>query len=143
MKKLCIMCKHFYFNTGEPGYSEETPGYDAEMGCHRDLIEIDLMNTSTDSYRKSILTADTCPEYKDYSIPDKNLVGRYCRVLESPRKGKIGKIVKQEVDEVHVQFGKWIFCYSHKEDYHSKIELCDEDYVGEPIIEPGQYMRGY
>lgn len=143
MEKLCIMCKHFYFESGDPDYSEVTPGYDATMGCHKNLITIDLMSDNTESYRKSLLIAEACPEYKDHSIPDKDLVGRYCRVLAPPRKGKIGKIVAQDYGRVHVQFGKWIFHYSHEEDYFSDIELCDENYIGEPIIEPGQYIRGY
>lgn len=143
MEKLCIMCKHFYFESGHPGYSEVTPGYDATIGCHKNLITIDLMEDTTESYRKTLLTAESCPEYESYTIEDINamninLVGRYCCVLQPPRKGKIGKIVKHDDIRVHVQFGKLVFRYSH-----DVIQLCDEDYVGEPIIEPGIYLRGY
>ena len=64
--RLCIVCKHFYFESGHPGYSDMTPGYDAEMGCLKGLIRIDLLSDTTETYRSSLLTAQSCPEYKNH-----------------------------------------------------------------------------
>jgi len=62
-KKLCVFCEHFYLSPGDPGHSEYTPGWDAEMGCRKDIISIDLMIDSTGSYRRKILLAKTCKDY--------------------------------------------------------------------------------
>ncbi len=61
---LCLFCKHFYFHTGQEHYSDLTPGYNAEMGCNKELIRIDLNSDSVETYRKTILTARVCPEYE-------------------------------------------------------------------------------
>lgn len=63
MTPNCIFCKSFYFRTGQPAYSEWTPGGDAEMGCQKSLMEIDFWDDDTDSFRKALRTAETCPEF--------------------------------------------------------------------------------
>ncbi len=63
-EKLCLFCEHFYLITGESGYSDVTPGWSAEMGCAKNIIEIDLMNDSTESYRQKILKAQNCEEFQ-------------------------------------------------------------------------------
>ena len=35
-ERLCLFCKHFNFNMGEPDYSEVSPGIDASFNCLKD-----------------------------------------------------------------------------------------------------------
>lgn len=71
--KLCVMCEHWDFDGGEPGYSELTPGYDASMDCRKGhwgkrfrIYDI----SGPEGFRKQISMAETCP---DYSSPSTSL----------------------------------------------------------------------
>ena len=67
MEKICILCKHWYFSSGEPGYSEYTPGADSDTGCYKDHWEIRTYYDETKEYRQKLLSAQTCP---DFSLSD-------------------------------------------------------------------------
>ena len=69
-ERLCIFCKHWAFDGGEPGYSEMTPGMDASMNCLKGrwrttssrgfrLYELD----SPEDFRAKIKQAEKCPDY--------------------------------------------------------------------------------
>ena len=60
---ICVFCEHLYFSEGCGGYSEYTPGYDVSMGCRKGKWSIDFFDLSTDEYRETMLTAETCGEY--------------------------------------------------------------------------------
>ncbi len=64
IEKLCLFCEHFYFNTGDPDWSDVTPGDDAEMGCNKGVITLDLFDDTLTSYRQKIMTAQNCLEYE-------------------------------------------------------------------------------
>lgn len=58
--QTCLFCKHFEFHQAWPGYSEMTPGSDADICCdkgHWGFYDI------TD-FRATMLTAQECPDYE-------------------------------------------------------------------------------
>jgi hypothetical protein len=73
-EKLCVFCKDWYFDGGDTGYSEYTPGYNASMGCYKDRWKkgtksISIMNIySQEEFRKIILQAQTCPDYEQVNV---------------------------------------------------------------------------
>lgn len=58
----CLDCKHFYFDPGSPGYSEQTPGSDMSLGCYKDHWS-GRDCYSQDDFRKHMLSAKTCKDY--------------------------------------------------------------------------------
>jgi hypothetical protein len=67
MEKLCLFCKNFYFNPGEKGYSDMTPGYDTTLGCNLgywDILNID----AEESYRECQLKAKTCKDFQQIDL---------------------------------------------------------------------------
>lgn len=63
IQPLCLWCEHFYLETGSPGYSDLTPGSDFYMDCSKGHWEYDQYS-STEQYRKCILTALRCKDYQ-------------------------------------------------------------------------------
>lgn len=76
-EKLCVFCEHWRMTGGDAGYSELTPGWDAEMSCSKNLWTaphwkdkrrtriirlIDIY--SADTFRQIIEKAKSCPEYQ-------------------------------------------------------------------------------
>ena len=69
-EKLCVFCRHWYFMSGQQGYSEMTPGSSASMECgkrHFTRDEQDLF-ISTEEFRHTIEKAQTCQDYTE-AIP--------------------------------------------------------------------------
>jgi hypothetical protein len=72
MEKLCWWCTHFYFDGGDLGYSEYTPGSDASFNCYKKAFKgfkgrgsISPMELfSTDSLRELIESAKTCEYFE-------------------------------------------------------------------------------
>ena len=67
MERLCVFCKHWLFSGGSQGYSEMTPGSNASMDCLKGHFTSDeqyLFIMGADEYRKTILKAETCKDYK-------------------------------------------------------------------------------
>lgn len=63
MEKLCLFCKHFYFDPGEPDYSDVTPGSDMSIGCRLGFWSEDSF-WDEDGYRECQLKARTCPKFE-------------------------------------------------------------------------------
>lgn len=62
---VCWSCKHFSFSTGDSGYSEYTPGYDASMRCAKDVWNFSFTNGgSQEDLEKSLKTAETCTKFE-------------------------------------------------------------------------------
>jgi len=70
MKKVrcCILCKHFSFDEGSPGYSEYTPGTDWSMSCLKNHWSMSGSYISEEDYRKNILMAETCKDAEEKKI---------------------------------------------------------------------------
>ena len=64
--KTCILCKHFEFRSGSPGYSEYTPGWNASMYCRKNRIDIDIEEITEDQFRATLMKAETCPDFEDF-----------------------------------------------------------------------------
>lgn len=62
--KTCLGCKHFSFISAEPGYSEFTPGGEADLLCAKAVWEINLYVEGTGSLYKKLTTAETCEHYE-------------------------------------------------------------------------------
>lgn len=68
-ERLCVFCEHWEFYGGSPGYTLNTPGNDASMGCKKGVYpdmtygELELVNLHENEFRALILTARTCPHY--------------------------------------------------------------------------------
>ncbi|MCK5019015.1 MAG: hypothetical protein KAS32_18285 [Candidatus Peribacteraceae bacterium] len=60
---ICIFCKYLSFSEAFVGYSEYTPGHEASMYCTKGKWAIDFFDLSTEEYRETMLTAETCGEY--------------------------------------------------------------------------------
>ena len=63
MGKLCLYCKHFYLTTGEPGYSEMTPGSDFDMSCDRRHWEFAPHDQSQEEFKRTLETGLTCKDF--------------------------------------------------------------------------------
>lgn len=63
-KSCCVMCKHFQFDSASPGYSEMTPGSDAEMRCAKRVWEFSFHNDGDDEFRKCMMASQTCEQFK-------------------------------------------------------------------------------
>lgn len=61
-ERLCIYCKHFSIDLGEPGYSEYTPGSDFSIDCRKKKWEFNPFGSETE-YRLCIVAAQKCDEY--------------------------------------------------------------------------------
>lgn len=64
-RKICVLCKHFHIDLGEPDWSDVTPGHFADVGCRKDHWEFSAGDGMTrEQYREAILTAETCPDFE-------------------------------------------------------------------------------
>ena len=66
-QRTCLLCKHFYFEPEEPGYSELTPGCEMKIGCYKEYWQFNPQDEEQ-VYRIKMLTARSC---KDYEKTDK------------------------------------------------------------------------
>lgn len=64
-KETCIMCKHWSFMSGSPGYSEYTPGTDWDMGCGKKIWNTGDEYITETEFRSLINHAKTCDEYRE------------------------------------------------------------------------------
>jgi len=67
--KTCISCKHWYFDSGSPAYSEYTPGDAASLGCYQNHWGDNPLNNlscDTNEFRKLMNKAIKCKDYKHY-----------------------------------------------------------------------------
>lgn len=64
--RLCLWCKWFDLQIETPGYSEYTPGDDAEIGCCKHHFpDRALCCITADEYRRILLTAQSCQDFVD------------------------------------------------------------------------------
>lgn len=70
MEKLCLFCKHFYFNPGELAYSDVTPGSNMSIGCGKGHWNEDSFYHE-ESYRACQLKAQTCKDFNQIELPTK------------------------------------------------------------------------
>lgn len=66
--KNCLFCKKFMYYSGQPDYSEMTPGSNVEIGCSvvvrgRHLWEFSYLD-SEDEFRANMTRAETCELYE-------------------------------------------------------------------------------
>ena len=61
--RICLFCERFRVWPGSPGYSEVTPGEDAEIHCEKGHWRIRLYSDYANDYRRKLSTAKTCPDW--------------------------------------------------------------------------------
>lgn len=66
--KTCLECKYLNVASGDPGYSEYTPGYEWAMECSKDVWSIDPWSASTDQFRQWMRSAETCSKFALYKV---------------------------------------------------------------------------
>lgn len=59
----CLFCKHFHFWSGQPDYSECTPGENASIGCSLDIWEMDY-GDDQESFREDMRRAAKCEKFE-------------------------------------------------------------------------------
>jgi len=66
--KCCWECKKIVYQSGQPDYSDVTPGYPAELYCAANVwvVDLDSYSESEDSFREKILTARNCELFEDF-----------------------------------------------------------------------------
>lgn len=62
-ERLCLFCTNFRWSEGCHGWSELTPGYDASIECSKYVWDVYLNDMDTETFRKLMLTAQTCEHY--------------------------------------------------------------------------------
>ncbi len=62
----CIACKHWYFDSGSPGYSEYTPGSAVSTGCLKNYWVFKPYDDTEEDFRKKMQKANTCKDYEHY-----------------------------------------------------------------------------
>lgn len=60
--RACWWCVHFDFDSGDPGYSEMTPGWLGHMRCKKKHWKFEC--DSQDHFGKCLSTAQTCEDFK-------------------------------------------------------------------------------
>ena len=61
--KNCVFCKYYRFHPGYYGYSEYTPGCEADIGCYKQHWELDMYEDTDESYQRKMENAKTCKDY--------------------------------------------------------------------------------
>jgi hypothetical protein len=65
-RSCCVLCREFRFYNGDYGYSEYTPGNEAEMYCAKRHWRVDLFETTQKEYRDMMLLSKTCEDFKKW-----------------------------------------------------------------------------
>lgn len=68
LDRLCLRCAHFSLDTGERGYSQETPGYHGSLSCNKGHFNF-RGDGYLDCYKLCIERAATCPDYDERPMP--------------------------------------------------------------------------
>ena len=66
-ERLCVFCRHWWFDGGSPGFSEMTPGSDASMDCAKGCYTAHRLDdiSSPDGFRAIIRKAESCKHYSE------------------------------------------------------------------------------
>ncbi len=63
----CILCEHFEFTAGEPGYSDVTPATNARVDCSESKFESKTLDyLSEEEFRDLLCQAETCSVFQRY-----------------------------------------------------------------------------
>ena len=65
MKQVCINCEHWYFDAGEPDFSDVTPGTDWYMSCNKGHYWLDGHRVTKEQFRATLQLADTCADFRE------------------------------------------------------------------------------
>lgn len=65
--RVCVLCEHFRYEEGDPGYSEYTPGSNASMGCGKGYWY--WRNYTAQDFRTKLLSAERCADFEPARIP--------------------------------------------------------------------------
>lgn len=66
--RSCVLCVHIHLDQAESGYSEYTPSTDGCLECRKSHWYISMSSNTTEDLRKALLTARTCPDFKEVQI---------------------------------------------------------------------------
>jgi hypothetical protein len=73
MEKICCFCQNFGIDMGGEGWSEDTPGWNAEIGCEKEYWA--LTNTrDACEFSELIQMAKTCPDWIAPKPPRRTIV---------------------------------------------------------------------
>lgn len=61
--RTCLDCRFMGYSTGSPGYSEMTPGWDAELYCLKSYWQYDAYNDTKETLRQKLYMALTCGDF--------------------------------------------------------------------------------
>jgi len=79
INRLCLFCIHFHFDTGEPAYSEYTPGSDFESYCLKrywDFNELHRKYSASVEFGMIMaVKSANCPDY---------ILANYAKKLGAP-----------------------------------------------------------
>lgn len=64
-EKLCLYCKHWYFDGGEQGYSELTPGSDMGIECLKGHWRIENGSHTGPSFRQTMERGLECKDFEE------------------------------------------------------------------------------
>ena len=62
--RICVQCRHFILEMGEPDSSDVTPGADAEISCDKRHWKM-TNGQSVVLFRLNIASAATCSDFKE------------------------------------------------------------------------------
>ena len=64
--RVCILCKELRYSSGDRGYSEYTPGFDAQIECKKGHWRWEEYEDDAENFRRKMLSATDCPDYEFY-----------------------------------------------------------------------------
>lgn len=67
-ERICVLCKHWDVYLAEPDWSDVTPGSDFEMGCTKGHWTMDPYNDGTETLRRYMLLAGSCPDFDQVEL---------------------------------------------------------------------------
>ena len=68
MSRICVQCEHFYFDGGDRGYSEFTPGSEAVIECTAGVWSMTNSGYGVNNrkeFRLNISKAETCDKFQE------------------------------------------------------------------------------
>lgn len=65
-RRTCWECRYLRYEAGMPDYSDQTPGWDAQLGCLKFHWELDPRNEDTASLRGKIFKAEDCVDFEPF-----------------------------------------------------------------------------
>jgi hypothetical protein len=63
-ERNCVNCVHWYWDAGDPGWSELTPGTGWESYCRKNKWEMNGADVTEEQFRKNMNTANSCEFYE-------------------------------------------------------------------------------